>query len=91
MGKKVKVTAKLNTLTSTMTAQTRILEGYGVGKVGIISLMHKGKGGSIDELETELRVALEGTVLTKTWMINKVTVLDSGEEPYLRFHPLTDT
>jgi hypothetical protein len=50
-----------------------------LAKVGIIALLYKGDGWSIDELEAELRVAIERTALTKTWKINKVTVLDSGE------------
>ncbi len=52
-----------------------------MAKVGIITLVHKGDGGSVDELESELLVALEGTALTETWRISKVTVLDSGEAP----------
>jgi hypothetical protein len=52
-----------------------------LAKVGIITLLHKGNGGSNDELESELLVALERTGLTKAWRINKVTVLDSEEAP----------
>ncbi len=64
-----------------MKAWIRISEEYSLAKIGIITLVHKGNGGSIDELESELLVALERTALTKTWRINKVTVLDSGEAP----------
>jgi hypothetical protein len=56
-----------------------VFEEYTLAKVGIITLLYKGDGWSIDELESELRVAIERTALTKTWSINKVTVLDSGE------------
>ncbi len=54
-----------------------------MAKFGIITLVHKDNGGSIDELKSELLVALERTTLTKTWRINKITVLDSGEAPDL--------
>ncbi len=48
-----------------------------MGKIGIIALVHKGNGGSIDELESELLAVLERGAVTKTWKIDKVTVLDS--------------
>jgi hypothetical protein len=51
-----------------------------LAKIGIITLLHEGNGASIDELESELLEALEGTALTKTWRISKVTVLDTGAD-----------
>jgi hypothetical protein len=60
-------------------AWIRISGEYSLAKVGIITLVDKPNGGSIDELESELLIALEGTELIKTWTIDKVTVLDAGE------------
>ncbi len=45
-----------------------------MGKIGIIALVHKGNGGSIDELESELLAVLERGAVTETWKIDKVTV-----------------
>jgi len=50
---------------------------YGLGKFGIITLVHKGNGASIYDLESELLAALEGGAISKTWKVEKVTVLDS--------------
>lgn len=56
-------------------------EEYGLGKFGIITLVHKGNGASIYDLETELIAALEGGAITKNWKVEKVTVLDGDTTP----------